>query len=29
MEENKSTIGQVVWTDLTVENADELKDFYK
>lgn len=29
MSENKSTIGKIVWTDLTVENADELKDFYK
>jgi len=29
MEENKSTIGKIVWADLTVENSTELKDFYK
>ncbi|MGV0827867.1 VOC family protein [Empedobacter brevis] len=29
MEESKTKLGQVVWADLTVENSDELKDFYK
>lgn len=26
--DKETTIGSVVWRDLTVENADEIKDFY-
>ena len=26
--ESKPEIGQVGWTDLTIENADEVRDFY-
>lgn len=29
METSKIKIGQICWTDLTVDNADELKEFYK
>ncbi|MFC2084955.1 VOC family protein [Bacteroidota bacterium] len=29
MSENKTGIGTVSWVDLTVNNAEELKDFYK
>ena len=27
-EKQKPEIGEIVWSDLTVENADEIKDFY-
>lgn len=29
MSEEKPTFGLIAWHDLTVENADELRDFYK
>lgn len=29
MSENKSDIGQIVWTDLAVDDAAEVRDFYK
>lgn len=29
MEDKQSKLGQIVWTDLTVENSTDLKDFYK
>lgn len=29
MGENKNKFGKILWSDLTVENADQIKDFYK
>lgn len=28
MSENQSNIGKILWQDLTVENASQIKDFY-
>ena len=27
-DDNKAEIGKIGWTDLTVDNADEIRDFY-
>lgn len=29
MDSSNIKLGQICWTDLTVDNADELKEFYK
>lgn len=29
MAENTNNFGKILWSDLTVENADEIKNFYK
>jgi predicted enzyme related to lactoylglutathione lyase len=28
-EEDRNRVGAICWTDLTVDNADEIKEFYK
>ncbi len=29
MSENRNVVGSITWTDLTVENAEEVKNFYR